>query len=125
RANRSRILVYRLGGTQALPAATEPVLPPMNPPEQTGTEEQIAQGAGHYAVFCGNCHGGGVVQLGILPDLRRSPMIQTQEAFDAVVLEGALAATGMASFDAVFDAPDTAALRAYIVSRAHEDAATI
>jgi PQQ-dependent dehydrogenase (methanol/ethanol family) len=122
-ANRSRILVYRLGGTATLPPAPELTLAAIDPPAPTGTDEQVGQGAGLYAVFCGNCHGGGVVQLGILPDLRRSVMLQTQEAFDAVVLEGALAATGMASFDAVLDPEGAEAIRAYIVARANEDAA--
>ncbi len=121
--NRSRVLVYRLGGTATLPPAVDPDLPPMNPPALTASSETVEHGGGLYAVFCGSCHGGGAVQMGILPDLRRSVRLNSQEAFDSVLLEGALAPTGMASFDAVLTPEDSEAIRAYIVARTHEDIA--
>ena len=54
------------------------------------------------------------------PDLTRTPLLHAQEGFDAVVLGGVLSERGMASFDVALDPPDTAALRAYLVARAHE-----
>ncbi len=123
RANRSRLLIFSLDGEGVLPPAPELEMAPIVPPAQFASEEMIGQGAGLYGLFCGNCHGGAVVQVGILPDLRRTVRLNSQEAFDAVVLDGALAGTGMASFDEELDPADTQAIRAYIIARANEDMA--
>jgi alcohol dehydrogenase (cytochrome c)/quinohemoprotein ethanol dehydrogenase len=121
--NVSRLLVYKLGGTVALPPGPEMVRPPMNPPPATASEQTVAAGAPLFEGWCGSCHGAGVIGVGLLPDLRRSAYIADAEAFRGVVLGGALAANGMASFDAVFDEDDVEAIRAYIVARANQDAA--
>ena len=44
------------------------------------------------------CHEPPAANRSVFPDLRYSPMLNTPEAFSAVVLEGALQANGMASF---------------------------
>ena len=121
--NISRLLVYKLGGTVQLPPAPELVLPPIDPPPATAPAEQVAAGGGLFDTYCSNCHGGGAVGIGIVPDLRRSARLQTQEAFNAVVLGGALAHNGMASFAPVLSGPDTEAIRAFVIARANEDAA--
>jgi alcohol dehydrogenase (cytochrome c)/quinohemoprotein ethanol dehydrogenase len=121
--NASRILVYKLGGTDALPPAAPFVRPPMNPPALTASAETVGAGAPLYETWCGSCHGAGVVGVGLLPDLRRSAYIGDAQAFQGVVLGGALQANGMASFDAVFDAEQVEAIRAYVVARANQDAA--
>jgi hypothetical protein len=46
-------------------------------------------------------------------------MLATTEAWAAVVLDGQLAANGMASFAAVVSADDAEAMRAYVVAQAH------
>jgi alcohol dehydrogenase (cytochrome c)/quinohemoprotein ethanol dehydrogenase len=121
--NVSRLLVYKLGGTGTLPATPPMVQAPLDPPASTASSEEIAAGAPLYAIYCGSCHGGGVVSTGILPDLRRSAYIANAEAFRSVVLDGALQAKGMASFDTVFEPNDVEGIRAYIVARANEDKA--
>jgi alcohol dehydrogenase (cytochrome c)/quinohemoprotein ethanol dehydrogenase len=121
--NVSRLLVYELGGTATLPATPPMVRPPLDPPAATASGEEIAAGAPLYEIYCGNCHGPGVIGVGILPDLRRSAYIADAQAFRSVVLDGALQAKGMASFDLVFEPNDVEGIRAYIIARANQDKA--
>jgi hypothetical protein len=46
-------------------------------------------------------------------------MLGTSEAWASVVLDGQLAANGMASFAAVVSADDAEAMRAYVIAQAH------
>jgi PQQ-dependent dehydrogenase (methanol/ethanol family) len=122
--NISRLLVYKLGGTVQLPAVT-PVQPlPMNPPPATAAADVVAKGAGLYDAYCSSCHGPGVIQVGILPDLRRTPYLQTEEAFDSVVLGGARQAHGMANFSSVLKPDDVHAIRAFVILRSNQDKPT-
>lgn len=57
---------------------------------------------------------------GVLPDLRWSPMLATAASFRAVVIDGALADKGMMSFAPNLNEAEVEALRAFVVSRAHE-----
>ena len=66
------------------------------------------------------CHDTQFGNRGLFPDLRSSPMINTREAFRAVVIDGALQPKGMVSFRDRFSAEDAEAVRAYITQRAHE-----
>jgi alcohol dehydrogenase (cytochrome c)/quinohemoprotein ethanol dehydrogenase len=116
--NHSRLLVYKLGGTATLPAAT-PVPPPvLNPPPAFGTPEVIAHGQQTYGRFCGTCHGIDGTSRGMFPDLRYAGAINSAEAFKAIVIDGALKANGMVSFKEALQPGDEEAIRAYIVSRA-------
>ncbi len=54
----------------------------------------------------------------MFPDLRRSPLLVSQEAFDQVVLGGIRKDRGMASFEGKLTPADTALIRAYMVDRA-------
>jgi PQQ-dependent dehydrogenase (methanol/ethanol family) len=119
--NISRLLVYKLGGTVQLPAVT-PVTPlPMNPPPATASADVVGKGAGLYDAYCSSCHGPGVIQVGILPDLRRTPYLQTEEAFDSVVLGGARQVHGMANFSSVLKPEDVHAIRAFVILRSNQD----
>jgi alcohol dehydrogenase (cytochrome c)/quinohemoprotein ethanol dehydrogenase len=120
--NISRLLVYKLGGKVTLPAAPAQVVLPMNPPAETATADVKARGGDLYGAYCANCHGPGAIQLGILPDLRRTPMLQSRESFQSVVLGGARQHNGMASFSSVLNGEDVEAIRAFVVMRAHQDA---
>ena len=51
-------------------------------------------------------------------DLRRTPFIQDQDAFDMVVVKGQLQHKGMAAFGAEVTADRAKSIRAYIVSQA-------
>jgi quinohemoprotein ethanol dehydrogenase len=120
--NVSRLLVYKLGGTDTLPETPPLVRPPMNPPPMTDAlQAMVPQGAPLYDTFCGSCHGAGVVGVGLPPDLRRTPYLNVPEAFSQVVREGALHANGMAGFDSVMSEDDVQAIRAFIIMRANQD----
>jgi mono/diheme cytochrome c family protein len=121
--NVSRLLVYKLGGDVQLPAAPPMQRPPLDPPAATASAELVGRGAPLYETWCGTCHGAGVIGVGLLPDLRRSPLLRAPEQFEQVVLGGVRKAQGMASFEAVMDQQDVAGILAYITLRANQDAA--
>jgi quinohemoprotein ethanol dehydrogenase len=119
--NYSRLLVYSLGGKQVLPPAQEYVPPPLNPPPDTAPPEVVKTGAQHYERYCAACHGDqGQTRGANFPDLTRTPLLNSQEGFDQIVLKGVLSERGMASFAEALKPQDTRALRAYIISRANE-----
>ncbi|MEO6187064.1 MAG: PQQ-dependent dehydrogenase, methanol/ethanol family [Steroidobacteraceae bacterium] len=118
--NISRLLVYKLDGAAQLPPAPEVKPLPMNPPAALAAD-LAAKGGGLYDAYCANCHGPGAIQVGILPDLRRTPYLQTDEAFDSVVLGGARQAHGMANYTSVLKPEDVHAIRAFVVLRANQD----
>ncbi len=118
--NISRLLVYSLGGKATLPPVSQRSAPSFAPPPATAPAAVVARGAAAFDTYCGRCHGReGAVNLGILPDLRHSAMLQSSDAWAAVVLGGQLTGNGMASFASVLDADDAEAIRAYIIERAH------
>jgi quinohemoprotein ethanol dehydrogenase len=116
----ARLLAFRLGADADLPAPPPYVERPFNTPGQSAPADVIARGEDVYFRNCAICHGvNGEVRAGLFPDLRRSAVISTPEAFRAVVLEGLLEANGMSSFAEALSAADAEAARAYIVSLAH------
>jgi PQQ-dependent dehydrogenase (methanol/ethanol family) len=117
--NRSRLLVYKLGGKAQLPEVGPP--PPartLNPPVAFGTPEFIARGADVFSIHCTMCHETAYGNRGLFPDLRYSPMINSGEAFKAVVIEGLLQPKGMVSFRERISIDDAEAIRAYLTKRA-------
>ncbi len=119
--NVSRLLVYKLGGSLQLPALPDVQPLPMNPPAATAPANVVARGGELYDAYCSSCHGPGAIQVGILPDLRRTPMLQTAETWNSVVTGGARQAHGMANFTSVLTADDAEAIRAFVVLRANQD----
>ena len=117
--NRSRLLVYKLGGRAKLPPAAP--LPPartFDPPVAFGDAALIARGADTYQVHCVMCHETQFGNRGLFPDLRMSPMLKTADAFRTVVVDGALESRGMVSFRDRIAPQDVEAIRAYLVKRA-------
>lgn len=119
--NISRLLVFKLGGNDTLPEAPQFSRPAMDPPAFDFSEEMVAMGAPLFETHCGHCHGAGVIGVGLMPDLRRSPYIHDAQAFTQVVRGGALIPKGMASFDDVLSEEQAQAVRAYIILRANQD----
>jgi quinohemoprotein ethanol dehydrogenase len=115
----SRILAFKLDGTQQLPAAPDPAAPP-HPPASTATAEVIGKGGQVYGDLCGNCHGFNVISGGTIPDLRHMTA-ETHAQFRDIVLGGIRLANGMASFADLLTEADAAAIHAYIISRANTD----
>jgi quinohemoprotein ethanol dehydrogenase len=116
--NVGRVLVFKLGGSATLPpieakSSLQPALPAM-----TASAEVLAAGFAAYAQRCLVCHGDRAHSYGALPDLRYSPVLADADEWRAIVVDGARAEKGMASFATAFD-PDTAeAIRAYVLSEA-------
>jgi mono/diheme cytochrome c family protein len=121
--NVSRLLVFKLGGSVQLPPAPAVQRPPIDPPAPTAAADVVARGAPIYETFCGSCHGAGVVGVGLLPDLRRTPFLHSPDGWQEVVIGGARKDRGMASFANVMNAEEAQAVRAYVIQRANQDKA--
>jgi alcohol dehydrogenase (cytochrome c)/quinohemoprotein ethanol dehydrogenase len=116
----NRLLVFRLDGEAQLPEPPERTVSPLDPPDIAVLVADVARGDFLYGRYCMRCHGAGAVSAGAYPDLRRTPLLG-EEAFEGVVLGGALAPRGMPGFARQLTRHDLAAIRAYLVSRARED----
>ena len=116
------VLVFKLGGRLALEAKDrrQMIVPPQ--PEITVTDATIRAGNGLYHAHCATCHRGigvtSVVQA-TAPDLRLMTL-EVHGAFADIVLRGARAEQGMASFASVLAEPDIESIRAFLVSEANE-----
>jgi alcohol dehydrogenase (cytochrome c)/quinohemoprotein ethanol dehydrogenase len=121
--NKSRILAFKLGGDAELPLVTAPAPLKFDPPEKTADDATVANGKFLYHRHCVQCHGDAAISGGLLPDLRASPMLETEVSWRSAVLEGALTDRGMVSFAAELNDGDSAAIRAYLIARAHESIA--
>ncbi len=121
-ANIPRLLVFKLGGAAQLPTVPKIEQAVLNPPPQTADAATIARGKSLYSLFCGSCHGDAVVSGSVLPDLRYSEFLKNDSWFD-VVLGGALKDAGMASFASTLNHSQVAAIRAYVIARAHQSMA--
>jgi PQQ-dependent dehydrogenase (methanol/ethanol family) len=115
----ARLLVYKLGGTETLPAKVEFTQRPFAPPEESATPELVAAGSEVYGENCAMCHDVGGLARSSFPDLRRSPMLHSAEGFNSVVLQGTLADRGMTSFAAMLTEDDTHAIRHFLIAEAH------
>jgi len=117
--NVSRLLVFAIGGTGTLPPAPPRPQRTMSPPPATASAQTVGAGAAAYGAFCGNCHGAGAVNLGILPDLRYSAALKSADTWKSIVIDGVLGENGMASFSTVLDAQRAEAIRAFVIAQAH------
>lgn len=115
----NRLLVFKLEGNQVLPELyTERQI--INAPENTASEAQLAEGKALYHTYCGSCHGDTVVSGGITPDLRYASA-NTFNVWDAIVLYGLRRDQGMASFASMLKEEQSAAIRSYVIKRAHDE----
>jgi quinohemoprotein ethanol dehydrogenase len=115
--NYSRLLAFKLDGTVSLPEPVEYVAPELNPPPSTASAETIERGGALYGQNCVQCHGN---TIGTFPDLRVSPALGQPELFRAIVLDGVLEQNGMVSFAEALTEQDAEAVRAYVITLAHE-----
>jgi quinohemoprotein ethanol dehydrogenase len=113
-----RLLVYKLGGTAALPPKPPPSLSPIVAPTAAVSPDKIAQGQELYNSYCLACHGDRAVSTGLNPDLRYSWYLSQDKPFNDVVLGGNLKEKGMISFAAVLNQQEASAIRGYLISRA-------
>jgi alcohol dehydrogenase (cytochrome c)/quinohemoprotein ethanol dehydrogenase len=120
-SNQSRLLVLRLGGTAALPPAPPPPpAPVLNPPPSTASKELIEAGHQQFVSHCAMCHDSQFANRALFPDLRYSPALNSAQAFDAIVIQGALQSSGMSSFKDRITEDQAQSIRAYMIQRANE-----
>jgi len=119
-AGTGRVIVFKLNGKGKLPAYSKPTRPVVDTDENF-SPEVITRGAVINGTICAFCHGLGTYNNdAIIPDLRRSPMLKSKEAFKSVVLDGALETRGMIGFGDRLTADDAEAARAFFITRARQ-----
>ena len=119
-SNTGRMLVFKLGGSESLPA---PTVRDTSIPEQQLAEvsdEVLAQGEVLYHDFCAPCHGLIVRSGGVISDLRRMGA-GSHTAFEDIVLGGIMSSVGMASFEDALNSDQVTLIHNYVKARAHED----
>ena len=112
-----RVMAFKLGGRASLPPFS-PVIPQPNPPSTSAGARQIERGRILYGENCAACHGVGTWSSGVLPDFRRSAALTDGNAWEKIVLQGALQARGMVSFKAFLTASNIEDIRSYVGSEA-------
>jgi len=118
--NKSRLLVFKLGGKDSLPA---PVAQKVSDRVPTGTDagsDIIANGSKTFHIYCSKCHGVGAESGGLVPDLRRTPYTLSSEAFRNVVTNG-IEVRGMPSFGTDMQPQDIESIRAYLLDKEKKD----
>lgn len=117
-----RVMVFKLGATEQLPAIPASQIVDREVPELLDVSpETLQRGAHAYANACVVCHGDQAYSSGLIPNLRYSKITSNAEAWRNVVLDGTLAKRGMPNFSAGLDAETTEAIRAYVISEANSD----
>lgn len=112
-----RVNVFRLGGTASLPALNLPELRIPQPPQIQASAATVSRGSALYAQFCSVCHGSSAISGGVLPDLRRSALLQDAVTWRETV-HGAREELAMPNFSRWVNASDAEAIRAYVASEA-------
>lgn len=115
-----RLMVFKLGASAKLPVLAASSMAKPTPPASTADAATIAKGKQLYDNNCVVCHGDHVVSSGLIPDLRWSPLLHSDEAMKAVVIDGGLTPRGMPAFKGIISKSELKILRAYIISAANE-----
>lgn len=115
--SRGRILTFKLGGKEKLPAMPKHA-PLPDPLPMSADATEIAHGKLMYHRYCGVCHGAGVLGGGVISDLRYT-VAERHWVFEDIVLGGILQDLGMVGFADVLTKEDVKAIQGYVISRAH------
>ena len=118
-ANVPRMLAFKLGGKAHLPPAPELKPQVLAPPPSSASLPEVQKGEALYQSFCSSCHGDVAVSGGVLPDLRYSGTLVSDQWF-SIVLDGQLRQYGMVSFAKLLSREDADAVRAYVIYRANQ-----
>ncbi|WP_293906347.1 PQQ-dependent dehydrogenase, methanol/ethanol family [Phenylobacterium sp.] len=116
-----RLLVFKLGGTAKAAAFPTPPEPPPIDLAGVTSAGDVQHGFALFHQNCQVCHGPNASGAW-LPDLKRSPMLMTADNWKGVVIDGASAPRGMASFKRFFTDQDAEDVRAYVLSEAQKAA---
>jgi mono/diheme cytochrome c family protein len=117
--NQGRLFVFKLGGNQTVQPLAAEGTPPTEPPAQTANAATIAKGFTLYHQTCLVCHGFFAQSEGEVPDLRLAPK-EIWGQYQNIVINGALADQGMASFKDELTPADVDAIRAYVLQVSHQ-----
>lgn len=118
--NKGKLLVFKLGGTAALPETeAQQVLIP-RPPKSRTSKKLFARGEQLFQQSCFLCHGALGVSGGVIPDLRMMNKA-THKNFQKIVGAGLLAGNGMPNFGDLYSKKDITAIHRYIIARANQD----
>jgi PQQ-dependent dehydrogenase (methanol/ethanol family) len=117
--NVGRVLVWKLGAANPMPTnpPRDRTIPP--PPVLEASAEQVAAGKSVYDYNCLWCHGFSAASSFLVPDLRMMSA-ERHQAFEDIVLRGALRGTGMPSFEGMLTPEEVASVRAYVVDEARK-----
>ncbi len=114
--NTGHVFAFKLGGN-AEPPEVQARVTTVNVDESLLDASVVDRGRDLYAVHCARCHGAGVRGSGLIPDLRYSNA-EIHQIWPQIVLDGAFAARGMASFADSLDRKDVQAIHSYVVNEA-------
>jgi len=115
--NKNRVLSFKLGAKETLPAPPKRNLILAPPPKVTDAAT-LAKGKALYGTYCFMCHGLSTVSGGVIPDLRYSNE-GIHALWNPIVLEGLFESKGMRSHGQVLSEDDAQAIRAYVIEQAH------
>jgi quinohemoprotein ethanol dehydrogenase len=114
----ARVNAFKLGGHAAKPEIEFRRVPTPKPPVIATSDEAYARGGARYDRYCLPCHGIAAITGGVLPDLRKSAMLQDAGGWRAVVVDGALASRGMPNFGTHVSPRAAEEIRAYVARQA-------
>lgn len=117
--NKSRLLVFKLGGGD-VPLPAKRVTPPQEPlpAAHVVKPERVARGQALYHDNCIRCHGFRG-SIGGYPDLWNMPA-DVHDSFKDIVRDGALSDAGMASFSDILSEDDIDAIHDFLVDDARK-----
>ncbi len=116
-----RLMVFKLGGKATAPAFAVPAKAAIDLASVSSTGN-VAHGFAVFHQSCQVCHGPNASGAW-LPDLKSSPMLLTAGDWKGVVIDGASASRGMASFARFLTPKDAEDVRAYVITEAKKAAA--
>src|SRR5205085_7134340 len=113
------MLAFKISGKASLPVLPVTAEPVLSPPAATADAATVKSGEQLFQRYCAACHGDVAVSGGVLPDLRYSRTLASEQWFD-IVLGGKLKPFGMVSFAKELSRKDAEAIRAYVIFRANQ-----
>ena len=114
-----RLLTFAIGGKVRLPKPGPMKAAVPADPDYRSDPAVEEQGAAAYTLRCFGCHGPAALSGGGAPDLRKSAIPLSAEAFAGVVRDGLLRANGMPDFKEMDD-QTREALRQYLRKRMND-----
>jgi quinohemoprotein ethanol dehydrogenase len=122
--NEGHVLVFKLGGTAAMPRIAERNATIPEPPKSEATAAQLENGKHKYGSTCMVCHGALVISGGVVPDLRMLTA-EKHSIFKEIVYDGVIHGAGMPRLGDLVSEQDVRDIQAYVISRANQDRAAI